>query len=125
MKSLISSIHYPIAIDKGFGKLAEEKDYAKHVEQLIKQLLFTNPGERVNRPDFGCGLRRMVFAPNSDATASLTQVTVYQALEKWLGTIVSVEEVKVEAKEEKLEVTIVYILRARQERRHLNLESTL
>ncbi len=125
MKSPISSILYPIAIDQGFGKLAEESDYAKHVEQLIKQLLFTNPGERVNRPEFGCGLRRMVFAPNSDATASLTQVTVYQALEKWLGTIVSVEEVNVEAKEEKLEVNIVYILKARRERRYLNLESTL
>lgn len=125
MKPPITSIYHPIAIDQGLGKLAEESDYSEHVEQLIKQLLFTNPGERINRPDFGCGLRRMVFAPNSDATASMTQVTVYQALEKWLGTLISVEEVNVEAIEEKLEVSIVYILEARQERRYLNLETTL
>lgn len=125
MKPPINSIHYPIAIDQGLGKLAEESDYSEHVEQLIKQLLFTNPGERINRPAFGCGLRRMVFAPNSNATASLTQVTVYQALENWLGTLINVEEVNVEAIEEKLEVSIVYILKARQERRYLNLETTL
>lgn len=125
MKSSISSIHYPIAIDKGLGKLTEENEYSEHLEQLIKQLLFTNPGERINRPDFGCGLRRMVFAPNSDATASMTQVTVYQALEKWLGTLINVEEVNVEAIEEKLDVNIVYILKARQERHFLNLVTTL
>ena len=76
-----TSIHYPFAVDAGLGGLAEESDYAEHVEQMIIQVLFTNPGERVNRPDFGCGLRRMVFAPNSDVAASLAQVTVFQALD--------------------------------------------
>lgn len=121
----IKSIHYPFAIDRGKRQLAEENDYAEHVEQLIIQLLFTSPGERINRPTFGCGLKRMVFAPNSEATGSLTQITIYQALEEWLGTLISVEEVKVNAIDEKLEVGIVYILKARQERRYLNLESKL
>lgn len=119
------SILYPFAIDAGFGRLAEETDYAKHVEQLIKQVLFTNPGERVNRPDFGCGLRRMVFAPNSDITANLIQITVFQALENWLGSLIDVNEVKVKALDEVLEVHISYTLKARQERRYLNLEVTL
>ena len=119
------SIHYTIGIDKGLGRLSVEENYAEHVEQIIKQVLFTNPGERINRPDFGCGIRRMVFAPNSEVSASLTQVTVYQALDKWLGTLIDVSKVEVEAKDEVLKVIIAYVLKARQERRYLNLEVTL
>ena len=124
MPDPISAIRYPFAIDSGLGRLAVETDYAAHVEQLMRQVLFTNPGERVNRPDFGCGIRRMVFAPNTETTADLTQVTVYQALEKWLGDLIKVDRVEVQAVEEFLEVNIVYFLKARLERRHLNLEVT-
>lgn len=125
MKEPFTSIKYPIAIDAGLGWLAEEPVYAAHVEQLIKQVLFTNPGDRVNRPDFGCGLRRMVFAPNSEVAAELARVSVFQALEKWLGTLIDVHKVEVRALDEVLEINIAYILRARQERRYLNLEVTL
>ena len=88
----------------------------------MKQVLLTNPGERVNRPDFGCGIRRMVFAPNSELSASLAQVSVFQALDKWLGSVVDVVRVEVSAHEQVLEITVAYILRVRQERRILNLE---
>lgn len=125
MKPSMHSIHYPFAIDRGLGALREEPDYVRHVEQLIRQVLFTNPGERINRPDFGCGLRRMVFAPNSEVTAGLLQVTVLQALERWLNTVISVNEVKVKAVDEKLEVDIIYTITARRERRVLNLEVSL
>lgn len=125
MSSAIHSIKYPFAIDNGLGKLLEEHDFDKHVVQLIKQVLFTNPGERINRPDFGCGLRRMVFEPNSMVTVSLLQVTIVQSLDRWLGTVIKVVDVKAEAIEEKLEVGIVYIVKARQEKRYLNLEVTL
>lgn len=125
MNQSIHSIHYPFAIDKGLGTLAEEPDYSRHVEQMIRQVLFTSPGERINRPDFGCGLRRMVFAPNSDASANLTQVMIVQALERWLGSLIEVIDVKATANNEKLEVSIVYLLKARQERRYLNLEVTI
>ncbi len=125
METAIHSIKYPFAIDKGIGTMAEEANYAKHVEQMIKQVLFTNPGERVNRPDFGCGIRRMVFAPNSDVTANLSQVMINQALDRWLGTLIEVLDVQVLTIDERLEIKIVYILRARQERRYLNLELTI
>ena len=125
MKQAIHSILYPFGIDKGLGTLAEERDYSKHVEQMIKQILFTSPGERINRPDFGCGISRMVFAPNSDTTANLTQLMIVQALEKWIGNVIEVIDVKAIANNEKLEIGIVYILRARQERRYLNLEVTI
>ena len=125
MTPIIHSIHYPFAIDKGLGTLAEENDYSKHVRQMMLQVLFTNPGERINRPDFGCGLRRMIFAPNSDVTANLLQVTIFQSLERWLGNLISLIDVKAEAINEKLDVRIVYILKARQEKQYLNLELTL
>ncbi len=125
MNQRFKSIYYPFAVDEKIGRLTEESDYSTHVEQLIKQVLFTNPGERVNRPDFGCGLRRMVFAPNSDVAANFTEITVLQALEKWLAPLIRVDEVKVKAVEELLEVRIIYTLLTRQERRYLNLEVTL
>ena len=125
MNNKIHSVRYPFAIDKGFGKVAEETDYDRHVVQMMKQVLFTNPGERINRPDFGCGIRRMVFAPNSDVNANLSQVMIHQSLEKWMGTVIEINEVQVINNEEKLEIKIVYLVRATQERKYLNLEVTL
>jgi uncharacterized protein len=125
MNEPIHSIHYPFRIDEGLGTLGEERDYARHVEQMMKQILFTNPGERINRPDFGCGIRRMVFAPNSDVTASLTRVIITQSLEKWIGNLIEVIDVTTLANEEKLEIKIIYLIKARQERRYLNVELTL
>jgi uncharacterized protein len=121
MASPFTSIKYPFAIDAARGRLAEEEDYAEHVEQLIKQVLFTAPGERINRPDFGCGIKRLVFAPNSVVTAALAQVTIYQSLTKWLGEAIAVNDVKAAAIDERLEITVAYTLKARQERRYLNL----
>ena len=120
-----TSIAYPIAVDAALGRLGEERDYALHVEELIKQVLFTSPGERVCRPDFGCGVKRMVFAPNSEVAASLAQVAVLDALKRWLDPVITINLVKVQAVNELLQIQIVYILKARQERRYLNLEVTL
>ncbi len=125
MNTPFTSIKYPIAIDAALGRLAEETNYAAHVEQMIKQVLFTNPGERIDRPDFGCGLKRMVFAPNSEVSASLAQVAVFEALTKWLASVIEVSTVQVTAKEETLSIGIAYVLKARQERKYLNLEVTL
>src|SRR5271169_4788549 len=100
MSEPFTSIRYPVAIDAALGRLAEETDYAAHVEQLIRQVLFTAPGERINRPDFGCGLKRMLFAPNSDVSASLAQVAVYEALTKWLASVIDVSDVQATAASE-------------------------
>jgi phage baseplate assembly protein W len=95
------------------------------VEQLIKQVLFTSPGERVNRPDFGCGVKRMVFAPNDEVVASLAQATILEALTRWLDPVITVNIVRVQAVNEVLRILVAYTLKARQERRYLNLEVTL
>jgi phage baseplate assembly protein W len=125
MRQPFTSLRHPVAIDRGLGRWAEELDYARHVEQLIRQVLLTAPGERINRPDFGCGVRRMLFAPNSEVTASLAQASVHEALSRWLGSVLAVAEVKVEVRDEVLEIRIAYALQARQERRYLNLQVSI
>jgi phage baseplate assembly protein W len=125
MKASFTSIHHPIAVDASLGRLLEEVDYPEHVDQLIRQVLFTSPGERINRPDFGCGLKRMVFAPNSEVSASLAQVIIFESLKRWLDPLITVNDVKAKAINEILEIRIVYTLKARQERRYLNLEVTI
>jgi uncharacterized protein len=124
MKQDFTGLRYPFGVDADLGRLQEEPDYAQHVEQLIKQVIFTAPGERINRPDFGCGLKRMLFAPNNQVSATLAQVTIFEALKRWLSSAIRVDEVRVRAMDEKLEVRIVYTLKVRQERRYLNVEVT-
>ena len=125
MSRPIHAIHHPLYIDTGLGGVGQETDHARHVDQLMRQVLMTGPGDRVNRPDFGCGIRRMIFAPNSEVSASLTQIAIYQALERWLGTLILTQTVTVHARNEVLEIQIEYVLRATTERRYLNLEVAL
>ena len=88
----------------------------KHIRDLIEQVLFTAPGERVNRPTFGCGLLQLVFAPNSDELAAATQLLVQGSLQQWLGELITVEAVEVEAVDSALKVTIQYVVRRTQTR---------
>lgn len=87
-----------------------------HIRDLIEQVLFTSPGERVNRPTFGCGLMQLVFAPNSDELAAATQYLVQGALQQWLGDLIQVEDVAVETDDSALRVTVQYVVRRTQER---------
>ncbi len=109
------SLDYPYRID-GRGRTAET-DGDEHVRDLIEQLLFTVPGERVNRPDFGCGLLQLVFEPNSVELAAAMQFTVAAALQQWLGDILMVSNVGVESVDSTLRVTVQYVVtRTQQER---------
>lgn len=96
------------------GRTAETGQDA-HIREMIAQVLFTAPGERVNRPDFGSGLMQLVFEPNSDEMATTTQFLVQSALQQWLGDIINVSEVQVINEDSKLHVTIVYTVRRTQE----------
>jgi phage baseplate assembly protein W len=102
-------IDHPFNID-GRGRAATT-NADDHVRDMIYQVLFTNPGERVNRPDFGCGLMQMVFMPNSDALATATQFVVQGALQRWLADVIQVEKVEVTNQGEQLIVDVVYIRR--------------
>lgn len=100
------NINFPFQFSER-GRTADA-DTDKHLRDLIEQVLFTAPGERVNRPTFGCGLRQLVFQPNSQELATATQFLVQGALQQWLGDLIQVDEVKVESRDSSLEVTIVY-----------------
>src|SRR6266567_3643202 len=85
---------FPLRIDAGSGQVARA-GYADHVQQLIRQVLLTSPGERVCLPEFGCGLRRLVFAPQTDALTATVRIQVEQAITKWLGDQVHLTDVTV------------------------------
>jgi phage baseplate assembly protein W len=124
MSAPFTSIRHPVAIDPSSRGLAEESDFSEHVEQLVRQVLLTSPGERINRPDFGCGVRRLVFAPGGEVAAALARTAIYQALTRWLSNAISVHEVTVRAVETTLEIKVGYVIRARGERRYLNMQVT-
>ena len=85
---------------------------ADHVRDMIEQLLFTSPGERVNRPDFGSGLRQALFAPNSGELATALSFTTRAGLQRWLGDVIDVQLVEVSAEDEVLRVLVQYALRS-------------
>ena len=122
MPQPVDALRHPLALDAGRGSFALERDYAQHVKQLVTQLLLTGPGERINEPTVGAGLRRAVFGPNSDATASLIKTLIVQNLEQWLGGIVRVEDVTSEALGETLSVRIAYTILSHGGSDILNLE---
>ncbi len=96
------------------GRTSETTD-DDHIRDLIQQVLFTTPGERVNRPDFGSGLSRLVFAPNSDELAAATQFLVQASLQQWLGDLIEVTEVQVESSDASLLVEVHYTVRRTQQ----------
>lgn len=90
---------FPFRIDPGLRQVSGT-DYARHVDQMIRQVLLTAPGERVNLPPFGCGLRQLVFAPLSTALAANTELRVRQALSRWLAGVIELTEVAVESSDD-------------------------
>jgi phage baseplate assembly protein W len=103
-------LDFPFRVD-GRQRSAETAE-DDHIRDMIFQVLFTNPGERVNRPDFGCGVKQLVFMPNSDALATATQFLVQGALQRWLDEVIQVISVEVEAVESELRVAVIYSKRS-------------
>jgi uncharacterized protein len=107
-------LDYPFHFDAR-RRTADTGDDA-HIRDLIEQVLFTAPGERVNRPDFGSGLMQLVFAPNSNELAATLQFVVQAALQQRLGDLIQVEAVEVNAEDSTLRVFVQYIVRRTQTR---------
>jgi phage baseplate assembly protein W len=124
MQTPIRALYHPITDDPGGKRLRIETDYEAYVRQLIRQVLLTNPGERVHLPDFGAGVRALVFSPINAATASLAQTMIYKALTETLADIIRVDEVVVTNVDSRLDITVVYTLYARMQQRRLNLQVT-
>lgn len=103
-------VGFPFRISR-YGRLADP-DYPRHVEEMIELVLFTAPGERVNRPDFGCGLLELIFQANDTSVAAATQYLVQGALQRWMGDVISVREVLVTTHDAELQVRLSYLLLA-------------
>lgn len=110
----MADVDYPYHFDSR-GRTAMI-DYEDHIRDLIEQVLFTAPGERVNRPEFGSGLRQLVFAPASDELATATQFLVQGALQEWLGSLIQVDRVSVVVADAGLRITVEYTIRRTQSR---------
>jgi uncharacterized protein len=104
------NINFPYQFD-GRGR-TQEATLQDYVTQLIEQVLFTSPGERVNLPDFGSGLLQLPFAPNSVEMAAATQFAIQGALQKWLANYIKVQSVVASAHDAILKVTVTYTLLA-------------
>lgn len=109
------NIDFPFHFD-GRGRTASTDDN-DHICDMIEQFLFTNPGERVNRPDFGSGLLQMIFAPNSPEIAAALQYTVQAGLQRWLGDLIEVRDLQVASDDSTLRVGIQYVVRRTNEDR--------
>lgn len=125
MANPTQSLAFPFAVDAGLARLRQEPNQDRYIEQLIRQVILTGPGERIRRPEFGAGIQRHVFALNSIAGAVLAETTVYQALDTWLSSLIKVDRVVAIAREEVLEITITYVVRQRGDRRYLNVQVDL
>lgn len=109
------NIDFPFHFDNR-GLTATTSD-DEHIRDMIEQLLFTNLGERVNRPDFGSGLLQLVFAPNSPELAATLQFTLQAALQQWLGDLIDVQELEVISEEATLRVFLQYAVKRSGEQR--------
>ena len=108
-------LHFPFILD-GRGLVGEVSE-SGHIRQLIEQVLFTNPGERVNRPEFGCGLLRAVFDPGDEADLQVWQFVVQEGLERWLGDVIDTTGVEIQQRDTTLMVRVEYRERFSQQQR--------
>ncbi|HEY2714269.1 MAG TPA: GPW/gp25 family protein [Chthoniobacterales bacterium] len=107
------NLDFPYHFDQRGRTAATDND--DHIRDMIEEFLFTNPGERVNRPDFGSGLLQMVFAPNSPEIASALQFTIQAGLQRWLGDVIVAQKVEVTAEDSTLNVVVQYVVKSTNE----------
>ena len=104
----MSQVDFPYGVDARGRTASTSED--EHIRDLIEQVLFTAPGERVNRPTFGCGTAQLVFAPNSDALAATQQQVIQASLQQWLSDLIRVQGVVVSAEDATLRITVRYTI---------------
>jgi phage baseplate assembly protein W len=116
----MTDIDYPFDFDRRGNTATTGED--DHIRDMIEQFLFTSPGERVNRPDFGSGVLQLVFAPNSPELAAALQHTVRAGLQRWLGDLIEVRELVVTSQDAVLRIDLQYVVRRTGETHTATLE---
>ena len=117
------NIDFPFHFDSR-GQTAKADD-DHHIRDMIEQLIFTNPGERVNRPDFGSGVLQLIFAPNSPELAATVQFTLQAAIQQWLGDLVDLKELEVISSDSTLQLEMTHVVRRTAEEQSATLTRTL
>src|SRR5262245_13742569 len=117
------NIDYPFHFDSRGRTAATDDD--EHIRDMIEQLLLTSPGERVNRPEFGSGLLKMIFAPNSPELAAALQMTTQAAIQRWLGDLIELRALEVTAEDSTLSLLVSYIVRRTNEARTAEITRTV
>jgi len=112
------NIDYPLHFDIHGRTAATDDD--DHIKDMIEEFLFTNPGERVNRPDFGAGLLQLIFAPNSPELATAVQFTIQAGLQRWLGDVIVVQKIEATSEDATLRVLVQYVVKRTGEQRSEN-----
>ena len=103
------NIDYPFHFDSR-GRTADTDDN-DHIRDMIEQFLFTNPGERVNRPDFGAGLLQLIFAPNSPELATAVRFSIQAGLQRWLQDVIEVRNLQVTSEDSTLSILVQYVVK--------------
>ena len=106
-------LDFPFGISEQGGiRTAGDSD---HIKDEIITVLLTAPGQRVNQPEFGCGLKELVFTGNSFVLSTMVDFKVAQALDRWLGDKIVADEVNVQALDEQLQIEILYTVKETEE----------
>jgi uncharacterized protein len=108
-----SHLDFPFGI--GEDRRIRTTDTSDHIKDEIMTILLTNPGERVNEPEFGCGLKERVFSPNDEILSTLIDLKISQALDRWLGDKIVTDEINVQSIDERLLIEIVYTVKETSE----------
>jgi uncharacterized protein len=116
-------VDFPFQID--WNGRSATSDAAGHIRDLLEQILFTAPGERVNRPGFGSGIHHAVFRPNSEILAETVRVTAEAALQQWLSHLIELVSLNLEAEDNRLIVEVVFTLRNQTEPQSVKFERAL
>lgn len=111
---------YPYQIGPDGRTAVADRD--DHIRDLIEQVLFTSPGERVNRPAFGSGILQLIFAGQDNELFHATQALIQGALQQWLGNLIQVEAVEIASEDARLNVTVRYLVRRDQRRQTVQFE---
>ncbi|OUL29685.1 hypothetical protein BV378_05590 [Nostoc sp. RF31YmG] len=118
------NIDFPFHFDR-YHRTASTSDEDSHIRDLIEQLLFTTPGERVNRPDFGCGVLSLIFAPNSPELATAMEITIQASIEQWLGDLIDLQTLEVTNVDSSLYIVVEYVVQSSGEAQTATFRTTV
>ncbi|MCC5667897.1 GPW/gp25 family protein [Nostoc sp. CHAB 5784] len=120
----VINIDFPFNFDR-YHRTASTSDEDSHIRDLIEQLLFTTPGERVNRPDFGSGVLSLIFAPNSAELATAMEITIQASIEQWLGDLIDLQTLEVTSVDADLYIVVEYVVQSSGEAQTATFRTTV